>query len=109
MISDGLGRFSFLNPMICPTMPPGLGTGHSRFGLLPNIDPSSDTSISCVSSLTAPASLRFLLYLFPSGVSKLSAYCRLSAGHGSKCGAPTTRNEMNRVAVKSVLVDRERG
>ena len=96
--------FSFCsNPMTCPTNPPGFGTGHSRCR-----QPLS-SAVSAASS-TASASFLFRRRLFfPSGVSTLSANCRLSTGHGSICGRPTTRNETASVVVNSVLVVRDLG
>lgn len=105
--SLGLSFSVCSKPIICPTSPPGFGTGHSRFGL-----PLASSPPSCVSLLDSPSvsSLFFLRRLiFPSGVSMLSANCRLSTGQGRICGSPTTRKETTSVVVKSVLVVRLRG
>ena len=105
--STGLSFTFCSKPMICPTSPPGFGTGHSRLGL-----PLSSI-VSPIASLTGSTSPsnRFLLLRFtlPSAVSMLSANCRRSTGQGSICGRPTTRKEMASVVVKSVLVVRLRG
>lgn len=111
--STGFSLSFCSNPMICPTKPPGFGTGHSR--CLLRSPSSSTTAVDCGCSMPAvvfgvSASLRLRLRRpFPSSVSPLSANFRRSTGQGSTCGKPTTRKQTASVAVKSVPVARERG
>lgn len=114
----------FLKPIICPTRPPGFGTGHSLFLLLAMASISSvgalrpDTAPSTIwpaaiwlPSASTPGAFR-LRRRRPSGdnaSTSLSAYARVLTGQGRMCGMPTTRKEMARVVVNRVAVERERG
>jgi hypothetical protein len=99
------------SPSTCPINPPGLGTGHSRFG--------ASLSSSCI--CLRLSSLKKSLHVSSSGVFRLrrllfwpvgsgeSASVRGSTGQGMMCGAATTRNETMSVVVKSEVVMRDRG
>ncbi len=105
----GTGSLAFCSmPIICLTSPPGLGTGHSLFGL-PSLCIVSISPTDVASSVVVSGDRLRRRLIVPSGISMVSAYCRRSTGHGSKCGNATTRNETARVPVKRVPVVRERG
>jgi hypothetical protein len=99
------------NPSTCPISPPGLGTGHSRFGF----NFSSSSNCLCLSSLmtslhvSSSGVLRLRRLLFWPVGSGESASVRGSTGHGMRWGAATTRNDTMRVVVKSEVVMRDRG
>lgn len=99
--------------MTWPTMPPGLGTGHSRLFLCSDTYAwSSNSSVIPLSESESSVACRLLLRLLigcPSGPSMVSANCFGLTGHGRMCGAPTTRKQIARVEVKRTPVWRERG
>jgi hypothetical protein len=114
---------SFLNPRISPSIPGGLGTGHSLRSLLPLVW----SSIIASSSVPTPSScfivvlpsvlnsswgthLRRLLPLFvPSSFISPSAYAILGAGQGRICGSPTTKKLARRVVANREEVYRDLG
>jgi hypothetical protein len=119
---------SFLKPNICPTIPPGFGTGHSLRSLLldgissSTVSSSSDTCSTTFgacrhadagadSSLGTPTFLLLRRLGVPSGFRATgpSAYATRGAGQGSAWGRPTTRKEARRVVAKREEVRRERG
>jgi hypothetical protein len=103
--------FSPFQPNTCPISPPGLGTGHSRFGanlssncfllIFSSLIPSSQVSSSEIFRLRR-------LLICPVGSGE-SASVRGSTGQGIRCGAATTRKETISVVVKSEVVVRDRG
>ena len=117
-----------LNPKSSPIMPPGFGTGHSRRFLANfsasasnrrNVDTSSSSVVDggCGSSELSASLVhrcRRRLNLCCAAIWLLSvmsesARARRGAGHGNKCGRPTTTNEAKRVAANRDAVERERG
>jgi hypothetical protein len=115
--------FPVLNPSICPTIPPGFGTGHSLRDLLLaessfiTSSVSLETSSTCfagtlpsgVVSVVSTTFRRLLRFCVPSGFISPSAYATRGAGQGSACGRPTTKKLARRVVAKREDVHRERG
>ena len=106
-------RSSGLNPMTCPINPAGFGTGHSlafTSGAPSSGPPPPPTACSPL----VMTFLRLLLTGLPFSSTmkpsfEPSASCRVGAGHGRRCGRPTTRKETASVAPNSVVVKPERG
>lgn len=114
-----------LKPRNSPTLPPGLGRGHSLRDLLslacciiPWTSSSSTISGLKISVLTAldsigsVASTHFLLRLRlrpSSPTTTSSAKATRGAGHGRACGNATTKKLANKVPAKREDVNRDRG
>lgn len=118
------------NPSSSPRTPLGFGTGHSRWTRASFSASSSIWKNVATSSSTAPGGAGYpgrAVSEFPSTsfrrrrrmrgtccpsaviVISESAKVRRGAGHGKRCGTPTTTSDARRVPAKRVLVDRDLG
>ena len=109
---------SLLRPKTLPTMPRGLGTGHSCAFFLIKAFSSSEMCRGIRISPSGPelssigaSVVRGRLLRLPFSMTSIfeSASLTWGAGHGMRCGMPTTRKETRRVVPKREVVRRDRG
>lgn len=113
---DGLSIAGCLwNPSHSPSMPPGRGTGHSRFdddfllaALISSPWPGRNSTMRSSVMASPSGFLRRRRRAFGSGISP-SAYTRRGAGHGSRWGSATTRKLARTVVANSDEVIRDLG
>lgn len=129
VVCCSLGR-ALRNPSHSPRRTFGFGTGHSRLtcasfcassSIWRNVDTSSSAAPEGVGGSGRGASdsesisfrrrRRIRGACCPSAVIVISesARVRRGAGHGKRCGRPTTSSEARRVPAKRPVVDRDRG